>query len=1212
MVKPPKYALIAGVLLVLAGWFIPMPLNETRPIEWLANDLGEKLEQKRQAVRAEMDLLHERIQSDSFPQAAAKYSDYYTGLFEEKGVILAAYQHGELVFWSDNRVDIDYLLGPSIPDEQFLQLENGWYGVIKDIRQHVECYALFQIKTTYPYHNAYLKDAFRDEFNIPEAFDLMLTPGIDNVPVVVDGQAVFYLYQYKILPPADKTFNWLLWLVGLFLLLRNAPAFFREKLKGWPGLVLLPAVLIAFRLVMLSNPHVFSATALFDPALYASSWLFPSLGDLFINGLLLVYLLHFISRHEKVLNIRLSSNYAVWVGFAAMLTGSLLITPLIQGLIENSRINFNLNQIFSLDRYTLLGVASIGLLFFAYYLFAEVLLRFFRGISFRKLPVYFAIAAALAVHILLSHLFGVVDFKVILWPLPVIAVTASTVLRPHDRNRFRTALLLLSYFSLLGTLWILKYNEIREHNERMVYAEKLASEEDPVTELLFGSVVESIYNNQTIAHIFGQPSRYSNNAVQAIVEEQFTDRYWNKYNISVFTYHSDGRFWGILPENRPPELSHFNELIEQFGTPSKTSPDLFHLYNYPDNLSYLAKIPYGDLWILIGLESTLFPSEIGFPALLIEADEYAGDKLRDYSFARYIDDKLVTASGEYNYRINTRLYEDNASSFEFEDYKDFNHLIHRPDPRTLIVVSHEALSVFDRFSIFSYLFGLFGVLLIGLLYLKDSDSFRPGMLNHLNVKIQFLAAGIIVFALLSFGIVTRFYIERQFEEKNYGILSEKIQSVLIETENSLKNEDSLTTAVIDQLRAQLARLSYTFFTDINVYDVDGKLVATSQPRIFDAGLVAPRMNSEAFAKIAINRKSDYIHQEKIGDLKHLSAYVPFRNHNQDILAFINLPYFAQQNVLEEEITRLLVTLVNIFVLLLALSVFATLFITDWITRPLQQLQDSLSRIELGKRNETLQYSGSDVIGDLVNEYNRKVTELELKADQLARSERESAWREMAKQVAHEIKNPLTPMKLKLQMLQKAVAQQDENLEERFIKTSESLIEQIDTLTQIANEFSNFAKMPRAELEWVNLNQLIERTTDLYREIPGSKVIFHSETEQEPMVKADYNQLMRAVQNLIKNGLQAHDNELDAEVNITVSADADNYIIAVTDHGSGIAPEMQDKIFQPNFTTKSTGMGLGLAMVKSIVQNINGRIWFETEQEKGTTFFVSIPAAAQEV
>jgi nitrogen fixation/metabolism regulation signal transduction histidine kinase len=293
-------------------------------------------------------------------------------------------------------------------------------------------------------------------------------------------------------------------------------------------------------------------------------------------------------------------------------------------------------------------------------------------------------------------------------------------------------------------------------------------------------------------------------------------------------------------------------------------------------------------------------------------------------------------------------------------------------------------------------------------------------------------------------------------------------------------------------------------------------------------------------------------------------------------------------------------------LLFAISLLAALFVSNWITKPLRILQQNLATIQLGKSNKKIQYRGNDEIASLVNEYNNKVSELEKYTAELARSERESAWREMAKQVAHEIKNPLTPMRLTIQHAQRSLKKDDPDYEMKMEKFALTLIEQIDSLTNIANEFSNFAKMPKAINEELDLIQILTSTVELYKETPSVLIRFHKGEINLAKVFGDKEQLLRVTGNLVKNAIQSIPDSQEGKVDIYIRKKENGFVIEVKDNGSGIDPEKIDKIFTPNFTTKTTGMGLGLAMVKNIVEGSDGKIWFETSPSNGTSFFVFLP------
>jgi nitrogen fixation/metabolism regulation signal transduction histidine kinase len=301
-----------------------------------------------------------------------------------------------------------------------------------------------------------------------------------------------------------------------------------------------------------------------------------------------------------------------------------------------------------------------------------------------------------------------------------------------------------------------------------------------------------------------------------------------------------------------------------------------------------------------------------------------------------------------------------------------------------------------------------------------------------------------------------------------------------------------------------------------------------------------------------------------------------------------------------------VAIINIYVLLFALSIITAIFISSYVTKPLKLIQEKLSNIKLGKANEPIEWEDNDEIGSLVSEYNRMIAELAKSADLLAKSERESAWREMAKQVAHEIKNPLTPMKLSVQHLKRIWEDNAPDMDQKIHHFTNKLIEQIDTLSTIATEFANFAKMPKATIETLNVQYILLSSIALFEDIENLNIEFKNEITKEVFVLADKEQLLRVFNNLLKNAIQAIPENKKGEIKVALQESNKNIIIRIADNGSGINAAVIDKIFVPNFTTKTGGMGLGLAIVKNIVDGIGGTIWFETVKEKGSIFYVSLP------
>jgi two-component system, NtrC family, nitrogen regulation sensor histidine kinase NtrY len=298
-------------------------------------------------------------------------------------------------------------------------------------------------------------------------------------------------------------------------------------------------------------------------------------------------------------------------------------------------------------------------------------------------------------------------------------------------------------------------------------------------------------------------------------------------------------------------------------------------------------------------------------------------------------------------------------------------------------------------------------------------------------------------------------------------------------------------------------------------------------------------------------------------------------------------------------------------LLFLFGLFITILISNYITAPLSLLAEKMSRLRLGGVNDKIFWNQRDEIGQLVAEYNRMIDELERSAGMLARSERESAWREMARQVAHEIKNPLTPMKLSAQYLQKAWNDKAPDWDQRLARFTTTLVEQINALSAIASDFSDFAKMPTIVVEQVDLEEVTGFVLSLYQGTSEISYEFNTDVAS-PVVLADRSQLIRVFTNLLNNAVQAIGDKKGGKIRILLRSEKQYIIAEVSDNGEGMPVTRAERIFQPDFTTKTGGMGLGLAIVKGIVEGMNGEISFTSEEQKGTTFVIKLPANVERI
>jgi len=321
------------------------------------------------------------------------------------------------------------------------------------------------------------------------------------------------------------------------------------------------------------------------------------------------------------------------------------------------------------------------------------------------------------------------------------------------------------------------------------------------------------------------------------------------------------------------------------------------------------------------------------------------------------------------------------------------------------------------------------------------------------------------------------------------------------------------------------------------------------------------------------------------------------------LGFINLQLFGQQQAYEQQLEEFLKAAINVFILLLALSVFIALVVSNWLIGPLQMVAKSVKNIEFGKKNQRITYQNKDEIGAIVQSYNEKLIELESAAHKLAKSERESAWRDLAQQIAHEIKNPLTPMKLSIQHLLRNLENGHPQTLEQVQKALPSLIEQIDGLAAMANEFAQFAKLPDPQFEPLDLKNLVQSIIPLFE---NKSVILFESKGTDFTVLADKKMLGQVLNNLINNALQATQEAVNPVIQITIASKEKRLTLAVKDNGVGISEAAKEKIFTPYFTTKSSGSGIGLNVVRQILEKHNGKIHFESEEGKGSCFFVELP------
>jgi two-component system, NtrC family, nitrogen regulation sensor histidine kinase NtrY len=989
------------------------------------------------------------------------------------------------------------------------------------------------------------------------------------------------------------------------------------------GGFLVTMLIIRLLMFQFNFPHVFYEGYMFAPELYATSAFLPSLGDLLLNVAFVTIIGYFLYHNFSVSSLKRPIKLMVpALGAAAMFLMIYLICGLslylIEGLVINSHLNLDVNFIFNLDIYSLVGFLIIGLIFFAFFFFSLVLCRLAMNILQTRQKYWLVCLISYA--LLISVTWYFYGHKPLLWMLTIAAILVfefdSRIKTPA--KGFSALVISIFLFSIVSTFALYRFNTVKDFEKRKTLSLQLASEQDPVAEFLFKEIEAALFKDNQLQNLV-RNDPYNETAIYNYLQHHYFFDFWAKYELQVTVCRPD-EFLLIKPANIEVVCAeYFDEYIQLYGKQS-ISENFIYLDNNTGRNSYITKLSthhadgeehFPTYHIYLEFDAKYIARDMGFPELLIDDAIDLNRELINYSYATYKNGVLVNEYGPFVYNLDVVVYghsDDEFSNFEFDNY---SHVMFRKDDDTIIVISRPGGTFLEVVAPFSYLFITFFVL-VAIFWLLVNRT-KPSQLLRMNFmrRVQYSMIIILLLSALSIGGASAFFIFNVYENKNLAFLNEKTHSVLREIEQTLANEYYLDYTYQYYLYDLLLQYSNVFFTDINLYSVDGVLIASSRPKVFEEGLVGSKMNALAFHKMHNESNSQFIHTERIGQLEYLSAYTPLYNRYQEKLAYLNLPYFAKQSELRNEMSYFLVAFINIYLFLVLMAVLLALFVSGYVTKPMQLIREKLARIQLGKTNEKIVWNRDDEIGSLVNEYNRMVDELSISADLLARSERETAWREMARQVAHEIKNPLTPMKLSVQYLEKAWNEKVPDWDERLERFSKTMIEQIDNMATIAREFSDFAQMPAGKNYRIDLKTFVPEAMDMYKDFEQVDIHLEmQETDDPMMVSADRQQLLRVFNNLTKNAIQAYGKNDTAVIEVVCWREKYEYKISFRDYGCGIPEDLQENIFNPYFTTKAKGMGLGLSMVKNIIESINGHIRFSSQEGQGSTFEITIPATDQ--
>lgn len=1207
------------LLLVFLSWHFTRPFQAKEYVEHCQHVVQQKDRHLHEALQELSD--HYAFDTDSIfdhlPDLALQY--------ENNGFLFLIYQNDSLIFWSNNSMPPKLPMMDGVTDSG-----NGWYRCISVEAAGRRLVGLYLIKRDYNYENKYLHNTFHSSFELPQSTQFSSHPEDKNSIADAEGNFLFSLSfpPHTALTSARANLLFVIYITAVLLLLVLLYELYRLMYRrtGRRHLFIigyiLDVVLVRVLLFFVRLPEALFQSQIFTPHYYAYSDWIPSIGDLFLNVLFVLVIGFFFYYHVKFhkANLRKSQAHRVFLIITLFLHIFIFFKGIVfifDSLIIDSNISLDLNNIFGLSWMSLLSFVIIAAATHAYLLISAKL-AFFAYKYSGRFDRYMLLATVVFILLLaLSLIFDRTEIYQLLFIWIYILSYGFFFRRSIYRFNLPNIVFYVVLFSVLSTYAVHKYNDQREHENRKLLAVKLASEQrDPMTEYLFGRERKKIIADTTLQnmlHNYGTDEFDQQHYESSFFKKYFTG-YWKKYERQITLCDEDDVLM-IQPDDIAVGChNYFEDKIEMDGAATDT-PGLAFVSYGPGENGYIASIRLkqstDSLSHGITLYVELFPKynarDLGFPDLLVDTEIKTSPDLSQYSYAKYQDGELYKRVGNYFYNFNITRYTPAEEQFSFFNQNNYNHLYYQIDENKSLIISHKQKSVSDILAPFSYFFLLFGgfAALIFLIFIFPFSHQKVKL--SFRTRLQLSMSAVILFSFLVIGIFTLFYINNLNDQKNKDLLSEKTHSVLVELQHKFSDLETFKGETIELAGEQLIKFSNVFFTDINIFDPEGRLLASSRMQIYEEKLISRMMNPFAYRALSREGSSLFIHNENIGLQHYLSAYIPFVNNRGQVIAFLNLPYFAKENELNREISAFLVAYINIYVILIAISVLIALIISNYISRPLKIIMTRIRQVKLGGQNEMITWKRRDEIGQLVQEYNRMIAELAESAELLARSERESAWREMARQVAHEIKNPLTPMKLSVQYLQRAWSNNAPDWEVRLGKFTTTMIEQIETLSAIASEFSDFAKMPIARKQSIDLVEVIQSATSLFKNYQNIVFDFNFDSQQIFTVYADKEQLLRALNNLLKNSVQAIGEESAGRITLVLQRQGLMHKLTVTDSGTGIAPEVAEKIFSPYFTTKSSGMGLGLAIVKNIITGSGGDVSYLPSTPQGTTFVVRLPA-----
>jgi signal transduction histidine kinase len=1166
------------------------------------------LEKQIELAQKDFSLIEENLQA---PFEISKRTHFPFFIFKDDS----------LTFWSANSFvpSATMVKGNEV---QMVKFGGGVYLLSrKSIKPDAFIISAILLQRDYLITNEYLNPEYNSEVFSSSEVRIVEPESLSGIPIHAGDQIIFKVVALQRYNAHDPILSWsgiaftFFLTVAVLVLLWKVANMISKRSVGL-SLVFLIGLCWIIREGMIYSgiPRIFSTSELFNPRIFAVSNLNPSLGDLLFNMIFTLFLCIYIFRHYNKARIVFSVSgvthfIVATTSCLCLLYAGLFPFVVIQTIYNNSAIKLDITadldfSFIKIIFYLVVLVAGISSFLFSH-AFIRILVR-----ERNQLKLYLAVSLAVGLFIIFNSITGqsyVISMMLTLLYFGIVYFfKLFRSLKRFTYSTFSYFFVAIFFLSLNGAYAIQYFSHREKIEEQFRFANAFLVDRDVFGEYLLHEAYLKIANDAfTQTRIITPFLRRE--AIDQKIRQYFLPSYFNKYDVEIFIY--DGVGQPIGDEQAPS----FADLVTKYDKQAvATDYEGIRIVNHSQSdfaQKYVVVVPVRRIesisgYVVLELSLKKIIPENVYPELLVDYSRQQIILERSISYAVIANGKVQFSSGDFNYDKyflhgglgNPKLYTDGIS------LGGYYHIALEDDNNKVAIVSTRTLPAIYQATNFSFLFVLGLLLILVLFSIQGIFNYAHGGRLFFSARIQLYLnlaffVPLIIVSISTLGLTSQSS-QQQLDEEYLSKSRSLAQQLTSEIQPDLFLRGESTASFNNRL-TELAGVSKL---EANVYKADGTLAGTTQPLIFENHLLAPFINSFALAKIRAG-ENYFIEGETVGKLSYFVAYTSLQSASSGkVLGILAVPFFQSAHSLEKIQIVLLANILNIFALIFILLLLLSYFVSRWLTFPLTFITQSLKRTSLTRTNQPLSWNSPDEIGLMVKEYNSMLYKLSESKSQLELTQREKAWREIAQQVAHEIKNPLTPMKLTLQQLERSV-QSGNGTSEKIQKAIDSLLSQVNTLNDIASSFSGFAKMPDLKIVELNLVDIVKRAVDLHSS--AGQVSVRSNVVNA-LVRGDEQLLERTISNLIINGLQSAKPGRAVAVTVSLESIGTKFVVSVKDNGAGIAPEIQELVFLPHFSTKKSGSGLGLAIAKQGIEQMNGKIWFETEEGKGTAFFVELP------